>query len=192
MIPKGTYNAKATKADFGTSKKKQTDYVRVQFQVTDGPEAGQLVSWDGYFTEKTSARTIESLRFCGCTFPNSNITDLAGIDTQTVHIVVEHESFTPEQGENAGVEQVRARVAWVNDPNRGGVPEDQQMGDSAKKAFAAKMKGALLATGRNVAASPNSRSNGGGGSGSMQTKQAGDFEDRDIPFLTSKPNDFGL
>lgn len=157
MIPKGTYSAKATKGEFGTSKKKGTDFVRVVFQITDGPETGGMVSWDGWFTDKASARTIESLRFCGCSFPNNDITNLSGIDTQTVHIVVEHETFTPEQGQNAGVEQTRARVAFVNDPNRGGVPEDQQMGDGAKKAFAAKMKGALIAANRNVPASPNGK-----------------------------------
>lgn len=182
MIAKGKYKAKATEGVYGTAKNKGTTFVRVSFQVVDGPEAGNYVTWDGYFTENTNERTIESLRHCGCTFPGNDITNLEGLTTNDVQVVVEHESYTIKEGENAGQEKTVARVAWVNSLGTYGVPEDQRLDDAGKKSFAARMKGLLMATGKK-SASPNRPASGNGAAPSRGGPPAGGGYDNDeIPF----------
>lgn len=135
MIPKGFYRAKAVKGEFGVTATKGTDYVRVGFVVTDGEFKGQQLSWDGYFTDGTTKRTLDSLRYCGCTFPGNDITNLEGLELAEVSIEVEIESFEKE-----GETKSYARVAWVNSLVRGISPELQM--DAGKKAsFAQRMMG---------------------------------------------------
>lgn len=156
MIPEGKYRARATSGEFGKSKQKGTRYVRVDFEVVDGEEAGQHVRWDGWFTDNTAERTTDSLIYCGCTFPGNDMLNLEGLGSQEVQIVVEHETWTPTEGDKAGQEQTRAKVAWVNQLGFGGVPEDQKLDDSEARAFAQKMKGLLMQKKRpTAAASPN-------------------------------------
>lgn len=140
MTPIGTYRARAMRGEFGESKKKGTAYVRVPFQIVDGEHKGEVVQWGGYFTDKTTERTIESLRSCGCTFPGDDVTNLEGLGTQDVEVVVEHETYTRDDGE----ERMVAKVQWVN--GLGGIPEEQKMSDTRKRSFASQMKGAIKAT----------------------------------------------
>ncbi len=155
MVPSGRFTARATDGVWGESKNKGTPFVRVSFKIVGGPADGQFVTWDGYFTEATQERTLESLRHCGCAFPGDDVTNLEGIDNQDVSITVEHEKYTPESGDKAGIEQTRARVAWVNSLG-GGIPTEQQMTDAKKKAFAARLKGAVVMAKKGTAvSSPN-------------------------------------
>jgi hypothetical protein len=153
MIPSGNHRAKAVKGTYYKSGKKGTPGVRVAFKVIGGEADGQHVNWDGWYTEGTTARTIESLRHCGCTFPGDDITNLAGLDTNEVELVVEHEDFTYEEGERAGETVTRAKVAWVN--GAGGIAEEQKMDDKERTIFAAKMKGALVAARARNGSLPN-------------------------------------
>jgi hypothetical protein len=152
MIPQGFYRARAQSAQFGTTPQKGTDFLRVVFAIVDGEQKGQQVTWDGYFTEKTTARTIDALKYCGCTFPNNDITDIAGLDTQDVQIEVEHNSY-----EKDGEPKTTARVKWVNSL-AGGVSPELQM-DAAKKAsFKQRMMGQVVAAKHGApaaAAAPN-------------------------------------
>lgn len=140
MIPNGKYRARATGGQWGQSKKKGTIMCRVSFSITEDEHAGATAIWDGYFADNTKARAVDSLRHCGCTFPNDNVTDLTGIDKQEVEIVVEVEEYTANDGEV----RHRSRVQWVN--ALGGLPEDQQLDEAGKAAFAAQMKGLLVAS----------------------------------------------
>lgn len=150
MIPENNYQAKARKelCDFGESKEKKTTYVKVVFDIQAGEFAGQSLAWEGYFTEKASERTIQSLKYCGCTFPGNDITNLEGVDTNTVEIVVKHESWTDDQGN----EKTRARIAFVNGGQRGISPE-QQLDAAKKAAFAAKMRGTVALVNKGSGAS---------------------------------------
>ncbi len=140
MIPKGTYRARAESAQYGTSPNKGTDFVHVAFAIVDGEHAGSLVPWDGYFTEKTSARTIEAQRHCGCTFPGTDVTDTTGLGSADVQIVVEHETY-----EKNGEARVTAKVQWVNSL-AGGVSPELQMDAAKKAAFKARMMGQIVAS----------------------------------------------
>ena len=139
MINVGTHKARACAAEFGTSKTKGTFCVEVDFQITDGPNAGEHITWAGYFTENSTKRTLESLRYCGCQFPGGDLMNLEGISDQEISLVVEHEDYTTEHGE----QKTRAKAQWVNRAG-GGFFATKLEGD-ARAAFAKRMKGELLA-----------------------------------------------
>lgn len=131
MIPAGTYTAKATGSfDFGKAAK-GTEQVAVEFEILDGPEAGRCLTWFGFFTEATTERTIESLRYAG--WQGDDITTLDGLGSRRVSLVVEHESYNGK---------VIAKVQWVNRFGGMGVVKlKQPMDEKQKRQFAAKMKG---------------------------------------------------
>lgn len=126
------YTAKAvTSGEWGESKKKGTPFVEVIFEVQDGPSKGQRFPWQGYITEATRERTLQSLRFCGCTFPGDDPTNLAGINTNMVEIQVEDGDYGP-------------RAAFVNERGRATLNDENKMSASGKKALASMLKGTLL------------------------------------------------
>lgn len=122
---------------FGKSSKKQTPLVTVAFEILRGPDAGQRISWLGYFTDKTEKRTLEALRICG--FAGDDIDKFADQrPTNEVEIVVEI-----ERGED---DKERAKVAWVNDPRRsGGLRLEAPMRDADLRKFGAQFKSKLKA-----------------------------------------------
>ncbi len=133
------YTAKAISYDWGTSKNKGTPFVSVVFEVSeaDTKAPGAQFNWEGYFTEATTDRTFKSLRYCGCTFPGNDATNLEGLTRNAVKITVEETDFGP-------------RVAWV-DPV-GNVNDENRMAGGSLKAFASQMKGALLASAKGATA----------------------------------------
>ena len=136
LFPKGKYRARADReVEWGTSDK-GSDYCVVDFQVTQGELQGDHIKAWLYFTEATRDRSIESLRYCGCTFPANDITDVTGIDANEVEIVVDHETYEGK---------TKAKVKWVNAARGAGVKDEQRMDPHAKKSFAERMKASLLA-----------------------------------------------
>lgn len=144
LIPQGTYEAVAYAVDtdefgrtfvqFGESKNKGTPQAVVNLEiVSEGEQAGRRIAYVGYFTENTTQRLIESLRYMG--FKGD---DLATAITQTldrkVQIVVEHEQYDGKW---------RAKVAWVNRAGGGAFRLTEPMSKSALGKFAAQMKGAV-------------------------------------------------
>jgi hypothetical protein len=143
MIEEGTYRAKATGHKFGKTSK-GTEQVFVEFTVTEGDCQGQRLAWYGYFTEKTTERTLDSLEYCG--WDGDSLTDLRGLGSQEVDLVVEHEE--------ADDGRVYARVKWVNRVG-GGVKEE--MTPAEVQALNARLKGLRMAR-------KQKRANQGGGS----------------------------
>lgn len=177
MIPVGSYKARAQTGTFAESKAKGTAYVRVPFRIDDGEHKGTTVTWDGYFTENTTERTVEALRNCGCTFPGDNITDLTGLGSAEVEIVVEHEGWEDRDGNP----RTRARVQWVNAPG-GGIPEEQLMDERKRASFAAKMKGTVIVAkkkGEPVATAPVSGPKNGPAKKPAQREPGDDFDEFD-------------
>ncbi len=134
MIPVGNFRAKATKAEPGKAKT-GNEQVLVTFQITQGPQAGQEIVWRGMFTEKTTDRTIDSLILCG--WDTIDYVSFTGITKNEVEIVVEHEPGRDDPSKSF------ARVAWVNDANRGPKQEVMQAGEL--QSFAQRLKGKVLA-----------------------------------------------
>lgn len=145
IVPKGTYRAKATRGEYGVSPNKGTDFIAVAFQIVEeGEQKGQSVGYRGFFTELTTERTIELLRFAGCTFPGNDITNLEGLGTTEVSIVVEHETYKDDKGE----EKTVAKIAWVNSLGGAGrVKPEQRMDPGQKASFKQRMMGRLVADG---------------------------------------------
>lgn len=177
MIDIGKYKAKATGGDFGKSREKGTRFVLVPFTITQGPSAGESVAWTGYFTDNTSARTMDSLRFCGCTFPGDDIFNLTGIDSNEVEIVVEHQTY-----EKDGEQKTAARVAWVNSLI-GTVRDDQRMDDAERASFRQKMAGAVMRSKTRTPAGPTTpKTNGNGARSPAQAEEVPPPNDADVPF----------
>lgn len=65
MIKEGTYKARPVKASAGASKKKAEPVVTVRFMLTEGPDAGQYINWNGQITERAARWTMRGLRALG-------------------------------------------------------------------------------------------------------------------------------
>lgn len=133
MIPKGRHRARAVNAALGLTQK-GAEQVGVQFELLDEP--GGMITWYGYFTEKTMENTVKSLRTCG--WDGEDLSDLRNIDANEVTLVIEHEA-----DDKGGT---RAKVRWVNDA--GGLAMKSQLAPDQAKAFGARMRSAVLAYGK--------------------------------------------
>jgi hypothetical protein len=116
----GKYKARATEVMLGTSRNKGTPFVGVRFIVTDGPNKGDAVRWEGYFTTDTAERTLESLQHCGWTGDDPSVfaNGLNGLDKNEVELVVEMQPYQGTDPEKAGNEYPKVR--WVNRVGSGG------------------------------------------------------------------------
>lgn len=187
-MEKLTLNAKAISAGFGTSENENaTKFVAIGFEVVDEQFAGETITWFGYFTEKTTARTLESLQHMG--FASDDLMLLEDIDAarcaevlpNVVQIVCEPEEY---QGEWT------LKVRWVNRSGAGKFKAKQPLVGNDLKAFAAQMKGALRnargAAGARPASTPaQSRAATAGWSGNS----AGGGSKDDIPFASCAVSD---
>jgi hypothetical protein len=139
MINAGRYRAKAVQAALGETSTGKPQ-VGIEFELLDHP--GQTINYFGYFTDETFSRTVESLRACG--WSSDDLSDLTGIDTNEVSLVVEHEEYDGK---------TRAKVRWVN--RTGGLALKAQMPADKAKAFGAQMKGRIKALGIQGANGPD-------------------------------------
>lgn len=126
MILPGKYDAVATEYQWGTSTNGKTQ-VAVCFQILEGPQSGQYITWYGYFTGKAEKITLKALRACG--WKGDDLMQLGELD-QRVSIVIENE-------EHEG--KTHAKVQWVNAPG-GGIALKNPLGNEELRMFAAKMK----------------------------------------------------
>lgn len=106
--------------------------LRVLFELLDEAWKNRHITWDGYFTDKTFPRTIESLRHMG--WQGADLDVLEGLDANEVSLVIGTEEYEGKW---------RNRVRWVN--ASAGLFLKNAMDPVAKKSFAAAMKGRILA-----------------------------------------------
>lgn len=156
MIEAGTYRARALTAALGETKA-GNEQVGVQLELLD--HEGQSITWYGYFTEKTTEGTFKALRTLG--WQGTDLSDLTGVDANEVQIVVERETYEGKE---------RARVRWIN--GTGGLAMANALPPDKAKAFAARMKGQVLAYDKG----------NGGGSGSKASPA------KPKPALTAPPS----
>lgn len=149
MIRKGPHPAVVTPVhtdsgavlcQFGKSKEKQTPFVAVCCEILSGPDAGQKLTWWGYFSEASGAsgksvtdRTLESLRHMG--FKGDDLgkfnDELPDVEFQ---IVVDHEVYEGK---------TRAKIQWINSGTSRGVTIDSPMDKKELGLFAARFKSKL-------------------------------------------------
>lgn len=130
MLAPGKYRGRPVSAALGLTSK-GNEQIAVTFELVDPP--GERVTWYGFFTEKTTDRTIQSLRYCGWTGNDLSVfvdgQELPpGVD-QEVDLVVEHNEYEGK---------VTARVAWVN--SGGGMGLRNALSQDQAKSFAERMK----------------------------------------------------
>lgn len=137
---KGTYRAKAVETMIGKSSNKGTPFVGVMFEVVGGEFNGQRVKWEGYLTEATAERTIESFQHMGWTGDDISIfAKPDGLKTLTteVDLVVEME---PSQD---GTKHY-PKVQWVNRVGHGPRFNGEALNAAEAAAFGQKYRGLAL------------------------------------------------
>ncbi len=146
-ITNGTYKARACgECVLGESKKKETPFIEVYFEILAGENAGGKVRWTGYMKEGSEAtvRTIEALITCGWKGEDpSEFSDgkLHGLDKNEVEIVVELEEYTNDEGDT----RKSPRVQWVN-KSGGFLNTAAKMSPQAAQSFGDRMRGLVLKT----------------------------------------------
>ncbi len=130
----GLHKAVAVEAQLGKSTN-DNPQVAVTFRFTEGPNENKRITWYGFFTEKTTKRTIASLRYCG--WRGNDLSDLSSMlfdsDTsQTVELDLQTDTYEGK---------TRTRVQWVNRLGGGGAALANPMGDQERADFAEKMMG---------------------------------------------------
>jgi hypothetical protein len=103
-IEKGDHEARPLSYQFGKSKTKQTEMVSLTFQFVGGPNDGKRIVYNGYFTDNTAKRTMDSLEHCG--WDGVNLADMKGFGSKNVMLVIDEEAN--QEGELFPV------VKWVN------------------------------------------------------------------------------
>lgn len=132
QIENGTYKAKAKGWQLSESSK-GTPEVAVEFQLTHPELNNFTITWDGWLSDATFDRTVESLRHCG--WKGSDFNDLTGLDTNEVELVIENEPFEGK---------TYSRVKWVNAPG-GGLAFRKAMDPGKTASFAAAMNAKIKA-----------------------------------------------
>lgn len=188
-----TFRARAVSNGFGLSSKDTQQIAAVMEIVDDENYAGETITWIGHFSDKTAARTIESLQHMG--WKGDDLSELEDLDRaacaeklpDVIEIVVEQEEVPPNDDGTGG--GWRNRVRWVNRPGGGRFAFKKPLVGADLKAFAAQMratvKGVRGAGGAPRQSAPsgggnNSRPSSGGYGNSPHPNAPGN--DSDIPF----------
>lgn len=148
LIEDGFYNGVAIRttgedgehvARWGFAGKNRTKQVLIYFRITtEGPFAGHVVPWFGYFSKDSARRTVESLRYCGFKGESLMALDSQPLD-QEVQLQIETDSYENEKGET----KTRSRVAWVNSLGAGAMKLKDPMREEDLRTFDAMMRDSL-------------------------------------------------
>jgi hypothetical protein len=137
-IPAGVYRARPITAALSKSKN-GSEQAAVEFELTE--LESRRLTWFGSFSGGARDITLKTLRTLG--WAGDDLADLSGIvsGAEDFEIKVEHEDY---QG------KTYTKIKWVN--KIGGPALQNQMGQDEAKAFAARMKGAVVAFNKKDAA----------------------------------------
>lgn len=127
----GTHKARAKEWDFGVSGN-GSEQVAILFEITQGEHAGKCRTWYGYFSDAAIDRTLDSMRHCG--WDGDSLANVDNLANNEVEIVIEEEVY---EGKS------REKIKWVNKP--AGLKLQNQLNGSAKDAFAARLRGKVIA-----------------------------------------------
>lgn len=141
MIAAGTWKAHGVAAALGKTAAGK-EQVGVELEILEGEAKGQRITWYGYFSDAAFDRSIESLRLLG--WQGDDLSDLTGIGTAEVLVVIEHEEYEGK---------TRAKAQWINGP--GGVQIKDPLDQGEAVAFAQRMKGKILALNQSKGVQPS-------------------------------------
>lgn len=137
-----TVRVRAVAAGLGESdNEKKTKFAFVTGQVVDHElYNGETITAVLYFTDKTAARSVESLMNFG--FSSDDLSLLADADeTKCAELLPEIAEFACAPEEYNGEWQLK--VKWVNKPGRGAFAPKKKLEGGDAKAFAAQFKSAF-------------------------------------------------
>lgn len=126
----GKYLARAVEWAFGEAKT-GNHQIAVVFELT---ETDGRITWFGSLTEKAAPYTMKAMRAMG--WDNDDVTNATGLAGYEVELVIAREEYNGE---------LRSKVQFVNKPGVGGL-RPTQLDEAAKRAFAARMKAAAVAS----------------------------------------------
>jgi len=136
MIEIGTYKGHATHCQLGYTNA-GNEQVAVRFKL----ESGHMLTWKGYFSEKTTDTTLRALRSCG--WQGTDIGEVDGDDGKIlcndVELVVEHE---PDREDPS---KMWPRIRWVNSVGNPHLELKKRMDQGQRAAFAQRLMGTVLA-----------------------------------------------
>lgn len=136
LIPPGKYAARPVEWQLSKTSA-GAPQVEVKFEITQAcAHTGLEISWFGFFTDKTKKGTVQSLQFMGSDLDFANFNKTSPADVE-VSLKIEHDTYE-------GV--TRAKVRFVNDPNRGGLVS-APMDDMEALMFAKRMQAEIAALG---------------------------------------------
>jgi hypothetical protein len=184
-----TVRVRAVAAGLGESdNENKTKFVHVTGCVVDDEQFnGEQITAVLYFTEKTSARSVESLIHFGFASDDLSLLEEAG-EARCAELLPDVVEFVCAPEEYKGEWQLK--VKWVNKPGRGKFAPKKKLEGSDLKAFAAQMKGALKNARGGAPRQPSTNQqsrqattggSGWGGNGKVDPKD-------DIPFATCEPS----
>lgn len=166
----GRYKARAVSWGLGHSQK-GTPQIAIELQVLEGQCEGESMTWYGSFSEAAHPYTFNSMRTLG--WEGDDLGDLSTLNKNEVQITVAEEEYNGE---------VNLRVKWINP--LGGLALKDPMKPDQIKAFAARMKGAAVASrgGSPFAGKPKNQSRGGSTARDEHAPREPAPADDDIPF----------
>ena len=129
----GRYKAKATAHELGESKQGNPQ-LAVEFEVTDGPEKGQKITWWGHFTAAAAPYTKEKMQACDPSWDGRDI-DTFAPEGHAVSIMVKEETYNGETS---------LKVAFIDPPGGGGLGAAKKL-EPTKAAAVKRGINALLA-----------------------------------------------
>lgn len=132
MIEKGKHRGRALRAELGVTSN-NNEQIGIEFEFLDLP--GVRRTYYGTFTPNGMEHTIKAMRAAG--HRGDDVTDMSWFereDAPEVILVVDHETYNG---------QTRDKIKFVN--SAGGVAMKNALTPEAKRAFAARMRGELVA-----------------------------------------------
>src|SRR5258708_15635460 len=124
-ISEGRYRGFLENPELAESAKKGTPCIKATARIADpvaGDSNNSRIEREGWLTEGTAERTIQSMIYAGCTFPakpgetEPNLDDFAGCGSKEVELQIEIEGDTPDPSDTNPHPRTtkRPRVAFVN------------------------------------------------------------------------------
>lgn len=125
------YKAKPIRWMNGASKSKGTEFVAVLFEITEGPDRGEKIRADLYWTEKTEERTTKALKLLGWQGQVDENMELVGLVNVVPIGVVE------ETKNNGAIE---LKVDWVGESPSAGIDDSLRLPASNAREFVLAMR----------------------------------------------------
>lgn len=130
LLDEGTYRGKGFSATLCRSGN-GSEQVAIEFELLEMD--GYKMTYFGSFTGGALEHTVKALRACG--WSGQDLSDLTGIDANEVTLVVGHHEYNGK---------TTARINWVNPVGAGSPALKSQLAPDEARAFAARMRGAIL------------------------------------------------